>query len=137
MPVQVTQYRQCTYNLTPSRVIQHVRRMRRIINGTTFGEKLLNIKCASLSLRTLFGKSSHPGKNSATFCHNVRMSSRNATARYSCHMLTKLNFCRQIFEKYSNVKFHENPSRGIRVAPCGRIDMTQFTTLRRRLKIIK
>jgi hypothetical protein len=29
---------------------------------------------------------------------------------------------RQIFEEYSNVKFHENPFRGNRVFPCGRTD---------------
>ena len=31
-------------------------------------------------------------------------------------------FSRQIFEKYSNTKFHENQSSGSRVIPCGRID---------------
>ena len=31
----------------------------------------------------------------------------------------KLEFSRQIFEK-SNIKFHENPSSGSRVVPCGR-----------------
>jgi len=28
----------------------------------------------------------------------------------------------EIFEKYSNIKFHENPSSRSRVAPCGRTD---------------
>jgi len=37
-------------------------------------------------------------------------------------ILTKLEFSRQIFEKYSNVKFHENPSGGSRVVSCGRTD---------------
>jgi hypothetical protein len=31
----------------------------------------------------------------------------------------KLAFYQQIFEKYSNIKFHENPSIGIRVVVCG------------------
>ena len=31
-------------------------------------------------------------------------------------------FARQIFEKYSNIKFYENPSSGSRVVPCGRTD---------------
>jgi hypothetical protein len=31
----------------------------------------------------------------------------------------KLEFCRQIFEKYFNTKFYENPSRGSKVIPCG------------------
>jgi len=30
----------------------------------------------------------------------------------------KLEFSPQIFEKSSNIKFHENPSRGSRVVPC-------------------
>jgi len=34
----------------------------------------------------------------------------------------KLEFSRQIFEKYSNNKFHENPSIGRRVVPCGQTD---------------
>jgi hypothetical protein len=34
----------------------------------------------------------------------------------------KREFSRQIFEKSSNIKFHENPSSGSRVVPCGRTD---------------
>jgi hypothetical protein len=34
----------------------------------------------------------------------------------------KLEFSRWIFEKYSNIKFHENPSSGSRAVPCGRKD---------------
>ena len=33
-----------------------------------------------------------------------------------------LEFSRQIFEKYSNIKFHENPSSWSWVVPCGRTD---------------
>jgi hypothetical protein len=40
----------------------------------------------------------------------------------------KLEFSRQIFEKFSNIKFHENPSSGSRV-PCGRPDGRQDMTL--------
>jgi len=29
-----------------------------------------------------------------------------------------------ILENYSNIKFHENPSSGSRVIPCGRTDTT-------------
>ena len=36
-----------------------------------------------------------------------------------------LEFSRQILEKYSNIKFHEKPSSGIRVVTCGRTDMTK------------
>ena len=36
----------------------------------------------------------------------------------------KLELSRQIFEKYSSIKFHENPSSESRV-PCGRTDITK------------
>ena len=38
----------------------------------------------------------------------------------------KLEDSRQIFEKYSNFKFHENPSSENRVASYGRTDMTKL-----------
>jgi hypothetical protein len=42
----------------------------------------------------------------------------------------KLEFSQQIFQKYSNIKFHENPHSGKRVVPCGRTngrtDMTEL-----------
>jgi hypothetical protein len=42
----------------------------------------------------------------------------------------KLEFSQQIFEKYSNINFHENLSSGNRVVPCGqkdgRTDMTKL-----------
>jgi hypothetical protein len=34
---------------------------------------------------------------------------------YSCLILMKLEFPQQIFENYSNIKFHENSSNGNRV----------------------
>jgi hypothetical protein len=39
--------------------------------------------------------------------------------RYSCHILMKFETSRQIFEKYSNIKFHENPSGWSRIFPWG------------------
>jgi hypothetical protein len=42
------------------------------------------------------------------------------STRYSCQILTKLEFSRHIFEKHLNIKFHKNPSSGSRVVPCGR-----------------
>jgi len=32
-------------------------------------------------------------------------------------------FSQRIFEKYSNIKFHENPSSGSRVVPWGQTDI--------------
>ena len=49
----------------------------------------------------------------------------------SRQILMKIEYSRRIFEKYSNIKFHENPSSGLRVVPCGRTDgrtdMTKLT----------
>ena len=44
--------------------------------------------------------------------------------KYPCSrpVLMKLEFSRQVFEKSSNIKFHEIPSNGSRVVPCGRTD---------------
>jgi len=41
---------------------------------------------------------------------------------YSCQILKKLEFTRQIFEKYPNIKFHENSSNESRDVPCGHSD---------------
>jgi len=42
----------------------------------------------------------------------------------------KLEFSRQFFFKYSNTKFHENPSSVSRVVPCGPTDrLTDMTKL--------
>jgi hypothetical protein len=38
----------------------------------------------------------------------------------------KLEFFRQIFEKSSNLKLHQNPPSGSRVVPCGHTDMTKL-----------
>jgi len=58
---------------------------------------------------------------------------------YSCPVLMKPDFFEHIYEKYSNIKFHENPSIGSRVVLCGRMDgrldrrtdMTQLIVLLR------
>jgi hypothetical protein len=55
-----------------------------------------------------------------------------------------LEFYQQICEKYHNIKFHENPSSGNRVVPCGRRDrhtwrswLSLFSILRTRVKAFK
>jgi hypothetical protein len=42
------------------------------------------------------------------------------SACYSGQILKKLEFSRQIFEKYPIIKFHENPSSESRAVPCRR-----------------
>ena len=43
-----------------------------------------------------------------------------------CPILMKLEFSGQLFEKYSNIKFHENPLSGSGVVPCGWTDTTKL-----------
>ena len=47
---------------------------------------------------------------------------------YFCQILIKFEISQQIFEKFSNIKFHENPSSGSRVVPCGQTDGPTVTT---------
>jgi hypothetical protein len=43
-------------------------------------------------------------------------------AGYCCQILMKVEFSRQIFDKHSAVKFHEDPPSGSGVVPYGRTD---------------
>ena len=38
----------------------------------------------------------------------------------------KFEFSLNVFEKVSNIKFHQNPFSGSRVVPCGQTDMTKL-----------
>ena len=50
--------------------------------------------------------------------------------RYSCQILIKREFSWQVFEKYWNMNFHENPSSENRVVQRGRTDgQTDMTNL--------
>ena len=44
------------------------------------------------------------------------------STRYSCRILMKIEFSRQIFEKFSNIKFSEYLFNGSRVVPRGQAD---------------
>jgi hypothetical protein len=57
--------------------------------------------------------------------------------RYSYQMFMKLEFYGQVFERYQNIKFCQNPPIGSRVVPCGRTDrrdknISRFSKLRKR-----
>jgi len=72
---------------------------------------------------------------STTFVWNISHSKKNSTrynlkctyaftysTRYYCQILMELLFSQQIFERYRNIKFHEDPSSGSREDPRGRTD---------------
>ena len=56
---------------------------------------------------------------------------------YSCPISMKLEFSQQIFEKSSNIKFHENRSSGNRVVQCGRTDMKLIVAFRNAANVSK
>jgi hypothetical protein len=51
------------------------------------------------------------------------------STRYSCQILMKRVFSRQISENYSKIKFRENSSSGSRVVPSGRTDGQRWRKL--------
>ena len=90
-----------------------------LINGTIFGKKVTEHKMYVLIFSTTFVWDIYHKKNSSRYhkCMYVFMQS----TRYSCRILIKLEFSRHIFEKSSDIIFHQNP-----VVPCGRTGMTKL-----------
>jgi hypothetical protein len=95
--------------------IQHAKRMRRITlssaaclsipNFSTlahtrqaFWKKLADIKCVLIFPTTFFQNISHSRKNSVRYYHSRTQVFMSST-RYSCQILMKLEFPRQIFKK--------------------------------------
>ena len=76
-------------------------------------------------------------RHSVTRCHRCTYIALHAHAwyRHSCQILTKLEFSRRTFGKYSNTKFQENPSSGIRVFHAD--GQTDFTKLSRFFAILR
>jgi len=73
--------------------------------------------------------SSVPCRICMCFPHK-RRDSQKKSRNIKVQTLMELEFSRQISEEYSNIKLHQNPSRGSRVVPCRqtdrRTDMTKF-----------
>jgi len=91
------------------------------VGGGGGGGKLLNIKFVFwFSLQSL-SETSYFKKNWAKY-NNYCILVFTYSSRHAYHILMKLEFPRQIFEKYSNIKFHGNPSCSSRVVPCRRTD---------------
>jgi len=84
--------------------------------------KKINIKCVfQFSLKLLPETFPIVRRTEREMIMNANRSS------LTCHILMKLECSRQIFEKYSNNKFHKNPFSGSLVFPCERTDKTKLT----------
>jgi len=65
---------------------------------------------------------SHSKKNWARHYHKCTC--------YSCQILIKLQYFQQIFKKFSNIEFHENPISGSKDVPRGQTDRLDKTNNR-------
>jgi hypothetical protein len=87
------------------------------------GGGLLKIKCVFwFSAQLCLGNISH----SREIQRDIFVRGFMWNTRYSGQILIKLEFSWQIFEMYSNTKFHGNSSSGSRAVPCGQTDMTKL-----------
>ena len=101
-----------------------------LINNKFFGgEKKVteHNMCVLMFCTTFVWNISHSKKNCARFYEKCVLISTYIT-RYSCQILMKLEFSRQIFEKSSNFSCHEKPSNGSRVVSCGQTGQTNGRT---------
>ena len=98
-----------------------------LINGMIFflgGGELLNIKCVFWFLLQLLSGTFHILRRiKQDNVINIHRYSCKVT--HSCQILMNLNFFYSS-EEYSDIKFHENPSSGSPVVPCGQADMTKL-----------
>jgi hypothetical protein len=85
-----------------------------------FREEMSNIKFVLNFYSSFISNIYQSNKNSARYrkCRYVFIHS----TCYSCQILIKPEFSRQVFAKSSNIQFHENPSSGSRVVACGQTD---------------
>jgi hypothetical protein len=99
-----------------------------LIEGTIFGKQVIEPKMCVLIFSTNLSKELLILRriqrdimiNVLTCSCTVPLFMYSATSSYS--ILITLEFYRQVFEKYSNIRFHENPSSGRRVVPCCHAD---------------
>ena len=125
-------------------VIRHAKRMRPVISwpmalsdstsffhvipqkNNIFGKKNIKSKiCVFIFSTTLVWNIFHSRKNSVRHYHKCA-SFFMLSALYSCHVVIKFWFSRQIFEKSSNIKFQHIPSSGSQFIACGQTDMMKL-----------
>jgi len=80
-----------------------------LLSGMVFGKRLLNIKCIFYFLCNFVRNISHSRNYRARYYHKYT-SVFMWSVRYSCQIWMKLEYSRQVFEKYVNIKFYENSS---------------------------
>ena len=94
--------------------------------GHNFCKKVMQSKVTVLIFSTnIFCNISHSKKKQVGYyqeCTQLFMYS----IHYSCKILMKLEFSQQNFQKYPNIKFHENLSGGSRVVPREQTDMMKL-----------
>jgi hypothetical protein len=95
-----------------------------LINGTNLGgrggESIQHAMRVSIFSTNFVWNISHSKKNREMWSYMYI--DLHVKYRYSCQILIKFQYSQQIFEKYSNIKFHENPYSGSRVVWQGRTD---------------
>jgi len=85
----------------------------------SFWNKVIEYKmCVLIFSTTSVWNISHSNKNWVRFGHKCIMVFMWSTC-CSCQILMKLEFSWQIFKKYTNIKFHENPFIGSQVVHGG------------------
>ena len=89
--------------------------------GMIFKKVIAYKMCVLILFTTFVWNMSHSLKNWERYDHKHILVFMYST-HYSCQSVMKLEFSRQVFEKYSNIKFHENLSSGSRVIPCRQTD---------------
>ena len=88
--------------------------------GTIFGKYDIERKvCVLILLATFVCKISHSNKNPALY-HRKCMLVFMYSTLYSCEVLMELEYPREVFDKFSNIKFLVSPYSGCRVVPWGR-----------------
>jgi hypothetical protein len=90
-----------------------------------FSKKVIEYKMCLVFSTTLTQNTSHLKNHSAIYCHKCKNIFMQSTC-YSFQVLMKLEFSQQTFEESTNIRFHQNPSSGSQVVPCGRADTTKL-----------
>jgi hypothetical protein len=96
-----------------------------LVNGTIFGKKVTAQKCVLISSTKFVKNIFHSVKNLGRYEQKCILFFMLSTL-CSCQILIKLEFSRQVLQKYWNIQFHENLSSVSRVSPRGRTDMTKL-----------